>query len=101
MDLALRWPDMMEDANHEASAWALLRERIADELRLQGRAPATVETAVFARVNRAALESVRDQLADMESALGLYAAISRLPRIPPWPGGSKPSQQHAERGGAG
>ncbi|MBL1086773.1 sigma-70 family RNA polymerase sigma factor [Streptomyces actinomycinicus] len=79
MDLALRWPDMMEDANHEAYAWALLRERIADELRLQGRAPATVETAVFARVNRAALESVRDQLADMESALGLYAAISRLP----------------------
>lgn len=79
MDLALNWPDMMEDANHEAYAWALLRERIADELRLQGRVPATVETAVFARVNRAALESVRDQLADMESALGLYAAISRLP----------------------
>ncbi|WP_406358561.1 RNA polymerase sigma factor [Streptomyces sp. NBC_00658] len=79
MDLALNWPDMMEDANHEAYAWALLRERIADELRLQGRVPATVETAVFARVNRPALESVRDQLAEMESALGLYAAISRLP----------------------
>ncbi|WP_369387202.1 RNA polymerase sigma factor [Streptomyces sp. CG1] len=79
MDLALNWPDMMEDANHEAYAWALLRERIAEELHLQGRTPATVETAAFARVNRAALESVRDQLADMESALGLYAAISRLP----------------------
>lgn len=77
--LALCWRDMMETANHEAYAWAHLRERIADELRLQGRDPAVVETAAFARVNRAALETARDQLADMESALGLYSAISRLP----------------------
>ncbi|WFB10364.1 sigma-70 family RNA polymerase sigma factor [Streptomyces sp. LX-29] len=79
MQLAVIWPQMMADANHEAYAWALLKERVAKELLRQGRDVAIVESAAFSRATRAALESVRDQFAELESALGLYAAISRLP----------------------
>ncbi|GGP00045.1 sigma-70 family RNA polymerase sigma factor [Wenjunlia tyrosinilytica] len=37
------------------------------------------QTAVFARVTRVVLESVREEFAAMESHLGLYPAIARLP----------------------
>jgi DNA-directed RNA polymerase specialized sigma24 family protein len=79
MYLAFNWPYVMKQAKPEAYAWALLKQRVATELMMQGRDPAMAETAAFARATRAVLESVRDQFAELESTLGLFTAISRLP----------------------
>ena len=79
MHLALNWARLMEEANPAASAWALLKESVAGELRRQGRRPAMTETAVLQRVMRSVLESSREEFAVIESALGLYPAIARLP----------------------
>jgi RNA polymerase sigma-70 factor (ECF subfamily) len=79
MHLALNWARLMEEANPAASAWALLKESVAGELQRQGRRPAMTETAVLQRVMRSVLESSRQEFAVIESALGLYPAIARLP----------------------
>ncbi|MBQ0985153.1 sigma-70 family RNA polymerase sigma factor [Streptomyces sp. F63] len=77
MDLATHWDQLMEEPNPAACAWSHVKQCITAELR--GREPAMAETAVFNSVARVALESVREQFAAMESKLGLYPAISRLP----------------------
>ncbi|WP_246113591.1 sigma-70 family RNA polymerase sigma factor [Streptomyces montanus] len=79
MHLALNWAHLMEEANPAASAWALLKESVAQELDLQGRQHAMTETAVLQHVTRSVLESSRQEFAVIESALGLYPAIARLP----------------------
>lgn len=79
MHLAMNWAHLMEEANPAASAWALLKESVAGELRIQGRKPAVPETAMLQRVVRAVLESSRQEFEVIESALGLYPAIARLP----------------------
>lgn len=79
MHLAWNWTLLMEEQNPAATAWALLKEAVGQELQVQGRQAAIGDTAVFARVTRAVLESWRDELAAMESALGLFQAIALLP----------------------
>ncbi|MER6145180.1 sigma-70 family RNA polymerase sigma factor [Streptomyces sparsogenes] len=79
MHLAMNWARLMEEANPAASAWALLKERVAGELQLQGRQPAMPETAILQLVMRGVLESSRQEFEVIESALGLYPAIARLP----------------------
>ncbi|MFP8888046.1 RNA polymerase sigma factor [Streptomyces mangrovi] len=79
MHLAMNWAGLMEEENPAACAWALLKEAVAAELEVQGRQAAIGDTAVLTRVTRAVLESYRQQFAAMETALGLYNAIARLP----------------------
>ncbi|RKN12908.1 sigma-70 family RNA polymerase sigma factor [Streptomyces radicis] len=66
----------MREEAPEATAWAVLRLAIAQRLKAEGRRPALPETAAFRRV---VLEVFRDRFAVLESGLGLYAAIARLP----------------------
>ncbi|MEU8825050.1 sigma-70 family RNA polymerase sigma factor [Streptomyces sp. NPDC048636] len=79
MHLAMNWAHLMKEVNPAASAWALLKETVAGELTLQGRQPAMPETAILQLVMRAVLESSRHEFEVIESALGLYPAIARLP----------------------
>ncbi len=79
LDLAVSWPRLLTEETPEAAAWAILRLTIMDRLDAYGRSPALTETAVFRRVSRSVLESFRVKLATLESSLGLYAAIARLP----------------------
>ncbi|MCF6523138.1 sigma-70 family RNA polymerase sigma factor [Streptomyces sp. JJ36] len=69
----------MEEANPAASAWAHLKEAVDEVLLRLGRTSAMAETAVFQRVVRVVLEGARDEFAAMESHVGLYPAIARLP----------------------
>lgn len=69
------WPDVLRAASVQRYAFALLRHAIAAHLVLARRPGAFVETAVFEKVRAA----VRRQLEVMESSLGLYSAIARLP----------------------
>jgi RNA polymerase sigma factor (sigma-70 family) len=79
MDLALSWTRLMREPAPEAAAWAILKISIADELDRRGQEPALTAVAAFRRASRRALEAARPQFAALESALGLYAAIARLP----------------------
>ncbi|WP_407555291.1 sigma-70 family RNA polymerase sigma factor [Streptomyces sp. Pv4-95] len=79
LNLLRGWPRLMEEASPAASAWAHLKEAVDDVLIAQGRDSAMAETAVFHRVARAVLEDARDEFAAMESSVGLYPAIARLP----------------------
>ncbi|WP_037866858.1 RNA polymerase sigma factor [Streptomyces sp. NRRL S-1868] len=73
------WNRLMEEANPARSAWAHLREAVDEVLIHEDRPSALPETAAFARVRRAVLEGTRDEFAVMESSVGLYPAIARLP----------------------
>lgn len=89
--LAVIWPYVTARASVGSYAWALLKERVATELTLQGRDPAATETLAFARAIRAAtaplLDSFRtgfkaqyaQQIAELEESMGLYGAMARLP----------------------
>ncbi|MBB0230806.1 sigma-70 family RNA polymerase sigma factor [Streptomyces calidiresistens] len=77
--LAAHWQRLMREEAPMASAWALLKSGVARHLEERGRTPAMPETAVFRNVGRRVLEDVRGEFAAMESALGLYTAIARLP----------------------
>ncbi|MFF8785184.1 sigma-70 family RNA polymerase sigma factor [Streptomyces sp. NPDC015125] len=79
LSLLQGWTRLMEEASPAASAWAHLKETVDDVLIAQGRDSAMAETAVFQRVARAVLEDARDEFAAMESSVGLYPAIARLP----------------------
>jgi RNA polymerase sigma-70 factor (ECF subfamily) len=79
LNLLTGWNRLMEEANPAASAWAHLKEAVDDLLVVHGRESAMAETAVFSRVIRATLEGARDTFAVMESSVGLYPAIARLP----------------------
>ncbi|MDT0323155.1 sigma-70 family RNA polymerase sigma factor [Streptomyces millisiae] len=79
MDLAVNWARLMREASPEATAWAILKIAIQQELDTRGGEPALTETAAF---HRAILDSYRERFAVLESQLGLYAAIARLPERP-------------------
>lgn len=79
LSLLLGWTRLMEEANPAASAWAHLKEAVDEVLLFEGRDSALPETAAFARVRRSVIEDKRDEIAAMESSVGLYPAIARLP----------------------
>ncbi|WP_237319638.1 RNA polymerase sigma factor [Streptomyces sp. JJ36] len=79
LSLLTGWHRLMEEANPAASAWAHLKEAVDEVLLRLGRTSAMAETAVFQRVVRVVLEGARDEFAAMESHVGLYPAIARLP----------------------
>ena len=73
------WNRLMEEGSAEASAWAHLKEAVDEVLILDGRESALPETAIFAKVRRAVLEDARNEFEAMESSVGLFPAIARLP----------------------
>lgn len=79
LDLAANWSRLMTEEAPEAAAWAILRLSITNYLAARGGQSAMTETAAFRRDARCVLEAFRVRLAALESDLGLYAAIARLP----------------------
>ncbi|MFD4833229.1 RNA polymerase sigma factor [Streptomyces uncialis] len=69
------WPKVLREASVQRYGFSVLRHVIATHLSLARRSRALVETAAFEKVRVV----VRRQLEVMESALGLYSAIARLP----------------------
>ncbi|WP_461033876.1 sigma-70 family RNA polymerase sigma factor [Streptomyces mayteni] len=74
--LAVHWNWLMAQESPRTIAWGILRHTIAERLREIGREPTFTANAAF---RRASLETFRDKFAALESDLGLYAAIARLP----------------------
>jgi RNA polymerase sigma factor (sigma-70 family) len=77
--LAENWAHVLRQETVQAYAWAVLKEHVAHWLGEHARPPALVETAAFAAAVRRLLEVSRERFAVLESEIGLYAAISRLP----------------------
>ncbi|MGW1716866.1 RNA polymerase sigma factor [Streptomyces sp. GQFP] len=88
--LAVIWP-RLERGNRGPYAWALLKQRVAGELAVLGRSPATTtETLAFARAIRAAAAPLLDsfratfraeydrEVTELEEGLGLYSRMARL-----------------------
>ncbi|WP_164543605.1 RNA polymerase sigma factor [Streptomyces mobaraensis] len=73
--LASCWTEVLRQPNVAAYALATLKEETAKVLAARGRPLALVETAAFADVRA----GTRDRLLRLESDLGLYSAITRLP----------------------
>lgn len=79
LSLLVGWKRLMEEANPRESAWGQLKEAVDDYLVSQGREPAITETAAFTYRLREQMEDLRDRFAALETGLGLYTAISKLP----------------------
>ncbi|MDT0265998.1 sigma-70 family RNA polymerase sigma factor [Streptomyces sp. DSM 44915] len=79
MDLARSWTRLMREPAPEAAAWAILKITIAEELAHRGQEPALTAVAAFRSASRRVLEAARTRFAALESSLGLYAAIAKLP----------------------
>jgi DNA-directed RNA polymerase specialized sigma24 family protein len=79
LHLATHWEQLMREKSPPATAWALLKSGVAETLIFLGREPAMAATAAFRKVTRQVLNGFRGELAAMETALGLYTAIARLP----------------------
>ncbi|MDT0382175.1 sigma-70 family RNA polymerase sigma factor [Streptomyces sp. DSM 42041] len=77
--LLVGWKRLMEEANPRESAWGHLKEAVDDYLVSQDREPAITETAAFYYRFREQMDDLRDRFAALETGLGLYAAISKLP----------------------
>ncbi|OKJ74722.1 RNA polymerase subunit sigma [Streptomyces sp. TSRI0107] len=75
VQLARAWTHVLQQPNVDAYAWAALKGEVVRRLDIEGRSLALVETAAFAAVRRAS----RARFTVLESKLGLYAAIARLP----------------------
>ncbi|MFE2225750.1 RNA polymerase sigma factor [Streptomyces kronopolitis] len=73
------WPHALRQASVEAYAWSVLKERVMEWLYDHQQPTALTETAAFAVVTHALLRECQQQFAMLESQLGLYAAIARLP----------------------
>ncbi|MEU7260582.1 sigma-70 family RNA polymerase sigma factor [Streptomyces rimosus] len=73
--LADTWPRVLRQPNVQAYALATLKEVLAERLAAKGRQIPFVATAAFAAVR----EATRYRLQLLESHLGLYGAIARLP----------------------
>ena len=73
------WPHALRQASVEAYAWSVLKERVTEWLYDRRQPTALTETAAFAVVTQALLRECQQQFAMLESQLGLYAAIARLP----------------------
>ncbi|WP_445520935.1 RNA polymerase sigma factor [Streptomyces sp. NEAU-174] len=74
-ELLQSWTDVLTAPSVQRYAHSVLRSAITSRQVATGRDSAFVQTATFARVRAAA----RRQLEVLESSLGLYAAIARLP----------------------
>nr|WP_245240931.1 sigma-70 family RNA polymerase sigma factor [Streptomyces spiramenti] len=77
--LAVNWRALMRTEVPAAEAWAVVKTVVVSHLDEGGRQPAMPETAVFRRVAAEVLRQTRGQFAVMESVIGLYPAIARLP----------------------
>ncbi|WP_344579738.1 RNA polymerase sigma factor [Streptomyces lunalinharesii] len=77
--LSQMWPHALRQASVEAYAWSLLKEQVMEWLYDRRQPIALTGTAAFAVVTHALLRECQQQFAMLESQLGLYAAISRLP----------------------
>lgn len=86
--LALNWSAvLLVDGGPEAYAWRALKMRVEVHLRMNpgptadGRSTASANerTNAVHEAVRATLNAMREQLADLESPLGLYTAIAALP----------------------
>ena len=77
--LVAHWPHVLKQESVAAYAWAVLKEHLNAWLTALRRPAAFVETASFAAAVSRMLEHPRERFAALESGLGLYAAISRLP----------------------
>ncbi|MEU9115421.1 sigma-70 family RNA polymerase sigma factor [Streptomyces sp. NPDC048483] len=77
--LSRLWPHALRQASVEAFAWSVLKERVVEWLYDHQQPTALTETAAFAIVTHALLRECQQRFALLESQLGLYAAISRLP----------------------
>ncbi|WP_323379420.1 RNA polymerase sigma factor [Streptomyces durbertensis] len=75
VQLATVWRDVLAQPSVEAYAFAALKEEVSRRLQDRQRPMALVETAAFAEVRR----RTRARLEVLESRLGLFAAIARLP----------------------
>ncbi|MDN3270081.1 sigma-70 family RNA polymerase sigma factor [Streptomyces sp. MA15] len=69
------WPKVLTQPSVQRYAHSVLRRTLANQVVLRHGGTALVETATFAKVRMV----TRRQLEVMESSLGLYAAIARLP----------------------
>ncbi|WP_051871426.1 RNA polymerase sigma factor [Streptomyces sclerotialus] len=74
-ELADTWHEVLREPSVEAYAMATLREFLTKRLAAKGREVPFVATAAFAAVRDAS----RVRLTALESNLGLYSAIARLP----------------------
>ncbi|ARF54185.1 RNA polymerase sigma factor [Streptomyces gilvosporeus] len=77
--LARLWPHALRQASVEAFAWSVLKEGVVEWLYDHRQPTALTETAAFAVVAQALLRECQQRFALLESQLGLYAAIARLP----------------------
>ncbi|MEF3117125.1 RNA polymerase sigma factor [Streptomyces chrestomyceticus] len=77
--LRLCWPYALKQSSVDSYAWAVLKESVVDWLCRHRRATALTQSAAFAVVTRALLRECQQQFALLESQLGLYEAIARLP----------------------
>lgn len=73
------WPHALRQASVEAFAWSVLKEGVVEWLYDHRQPTALTETAAFAIVTHALLRECQQRFALLESQLGLYAAIARLP----------------------
>ncbi|MFD7165816.1 RNA polymerase sigma factor [Streptomyces violascens] len=73
--LAVQWPHVLRRPSVQAYAWTALQDAVTERLRVLARDRALVQTASFA----AARDALRSEMETLESGLGLYAAIARLP----------------------
>ena len=75
VELALHWPYVKQQETSEGFGWEVLKQLVGERLQELGRGSALVEMASFS----AALRAPRGQFEVLESKMGLYAAIWRLP----------------------
>ncbi|MFF1418715.1 RNA polymerase sigma factor [Streptomyces sp. NPDC058280] len=74
------WPHVLVQESVPRYAWAVLKEEVARWLNEHDAQPVLVDTAAFHAAMRKLLQSeVSDQFAVLQSEIGLYGAIARLP----------------------
>ncbi|WP_329128990.1 RNA polymerase sigma factor [Streptomyces sp. NBC_01476] len=74
------WEAALRQKSVPSYAWAVLKDHLAVWLAEHDRLPVMPETAAFhAAVRKILLRELQDEFAVLESELGLYTAISRLP----------------------
>lgn len=78
--LAQDWEQVLQRKSVPEYAWAALKDHIHAWLAKRNREPAMPDTAAFhAAMRKLLMRELMDEFAVLESELGLYAAISRLP----------------------
>lgn len=78
--LLAHWEHALRQQSLVEYAWTVLKEHVATWLSERGLRPQLAETAAFHTAERTVLlHELRDEFAVLESEIGLYAAIGRLP----------------------